>query len=318
MNRRNRSRSMLLTAVSITLLTTLALTLPGVAAAEPKRPVPAAASMKAATTALLKAAEAGDAKVIPLLLRRATDPNAGDSDGWTPLLFATAGGHIEAARALLQGGGDAKRTADDGTSALHLAAARGDVALARVLLGAGADPWAQDARGRSAIAVAQLAGHAAVYEVLVHESSAAGRPAAMPAGPYGPIMGVLQLGMSEEQLRQVLGQRFAQAEISSPNVLRIRRHAVFGGYGELTLTFDAQRRLSGIAYATTVADRLEANAVLLGVEGWAGMPRAIDTQRSNDRIARHDDTHTLTLQYDARATNARIDIQLSAAAAPQR
>lgn len=124
-------------------------------------------------TALMRAAEAGDARIVQLLLDRGADPSATDLwkntplayaiwggspavlklildkgvdvnhrniDGWTPLMLAVTSNNIEAVKSLLAHGADvnAKRPGRDGQTARMLALHLGHADITRLLLEAGA------------------------------------------------------------------------------------------------------------------------------------------------------------------------------------
>lgn len=50
------------------------------------------------------ASECGRTAAVRMLVGAGADPNATDSDGWTPLAFASRGGHITVVKELLDAG----------------------------------------------------------------------------------------------------------------------------------------------------------------------------------------------------------------------
>jgi ankyrin repeat protein len=98
------------------------------------------------STALLFAAQVGDAHSTTLLLAAGANVNDASADGKSALVLATFAGHPAVARVLIDAGADVNQ-AGAGYGALHAAVLRGDVATLRALLAKGADPNAQLTRG---------------------------------------------------------------------------------------------------------------------------------------------------------------------------
>jgi ankyrin repeat protein len=98
------------------------------------------------STALLLAAQVGDAESAALLLAGGADVNDTGADGNSALTLAAFSGHPAIARVLLDGGADPNRAAA-GYTALHAAALRGDLATVQALLSRGADPNARITKG---------------------------------------------------------------------------------------------------------------------------------------------------------------------------
>jgi ankyrin repeat protein len=92
-----------------------------------------------ASTAVLFAAQVGDATSASLLLRAGANVNDTAADGNSALVLATFAGHTEVARVLIDAGAD-PNAAGAGYSALHAAALRGDLATVKALLAKGANP----------------------------------------------------------------------------------------------------------------------------------------------------------------------------------
>ena len=93
-------------------------------------------STSTGTTALMKAAHAGHAEVVKLLLQHGADAAAHDStNGSTALILAAAQGHVECVMLLLAASGTSPAERDsEGRSPILYAARRGDVETLRLLL----------------------------------------------------------------------------------------------------------------------------------------------------------------------------------------
>jgi ankyrin repeat protein len=97
-------------------------------------------------TALLFAAQVGDAVSARILLDAGADVNDTSADGRSALVLAAFAGHSTVARVLIDAGADVD-AAGAGYTALHAATLRGDLATVEALLAKGANPNAQLARG---------------------------------------------------------------------------------------------------------------------------------------------------------------------------
>jgi uncharacterized protein len=121
------------------------------------------------TTPLLRAAKAGDAPVMQLLLEHGANPALPTASGITPLMAAAGNGSssidtrgrykseqqaVGAAELLLAAGADVNARDAQGQTALHGAAAWGYSDLVRSLVAHHADVLAKDARGRTAADIA--------------------------------------------------------------------------------------------------------------------------------------------------------------------
>lgn len=91
------------------------------------------------STALLLAAQVGDAMSAALLLGAGARVDEASADGRSPLVMAVFAGRPEVASVLLEKGAD-PNTMGAGYTALHAAALRGDLASVQALLAKGADP----------------------------------------------------------------------------------------------------------------------------------------------------------------------------------
>jgi ankyrin repeat protein len=98
------------------------------------------------STALVFAAEVGDARSAQHLLAAGANANDTAADGGSALARAAFAGHTEVARVLIDAGADVN-AAGAGYSALHAAALRGDLATVQALLLEGADPNQQLTKG---------------------------------------------------------------------------------------------------------------------------------------------------------------------------
>jgi ankyrin repeat protein len=94
------------------------------------------------STALVFAAEVGDARSAQHLLAAGANANDTAADGGSALARAAFAGHTDVARVLIDAGADVN-AAGAGYSALHAAALRGDLATVQALLLKGADPDAR-------------------------------------------------------------------------------------------------------------------------------------------------------------------------------
>jgi len=91
------------------------------------------------SSALLFAAQSGDAESIKLLLNGGANVNDTAGDGKTALVLAAFSHNTAAAQALLEGGADPD-AGGAGYTALHAAALRGDLSTVKALLAKGANP----------------------------------------------------------------------------------------------------------------------------------------------------------------------------------
>lgn len=98
------------------------------------------------SSALILAAQTGNAATVRRLLAAGANPNDTAADGKSALVTAAFSGHTEAALLLLGAGADLNAAAA-GYTALHAAALRGDVALVKALLERGANPNLTQTKG---------------------------------------------------------------------------------------------------------------------------------------------------------------------------
>jgi ankyrin repeat protein len=98
------------------------------------------------STALLFAAQTGDAESARRLLGAGANPNDAAADGNSALVVAIFSGHGDVARVLLDGGAD-PNAGGAGYAPLHVTALRGDAATAKALLAKGANPNVQLTKG---------------------------------------------------------------------------------------------------------------------------------------------------------------------------
>ena len=94
-------------------------------------------------TALMRAAEAGDAESVQRLIDAGANVNATDMSGRTALMWAALGGHAGVVRLLLYAGADAHASHKNGVTAFMLAQARGHTNVETILhavTGEGEDP----------------------------------------------------------------------------------------------------------------------------------------------------------------------------------
>jgi ankyrin repeat protein len=98
-------------------------------------------------SALMLAAQQGDADMVARLIAAGADINATNPNGGTPLMYASLGGNPEVTAQLLAAGARPGEKAKLGWTALAVAAVKGRTDVIRVLLEAGADQQVQDTYG---------------------------------------------------------------------------------------------------------------------------------------------------------------------------
>jgi ankyrin repeat protein len=169
-------------------LAVLLIALAGVATAQDKPPLVAAAQAQDSaqalaligqgadvnarssdgTTALHWAAHYGDAALVEQLLKHHANPNAVNDYGSTPMTEAANFGNPAILEKMLKAGGSANSANPDGQSALMLVARTGNVEAARLLLRHGADVNAREKfRGQTALHWAAAQSQAAMVKELV-------------------------------------------------------------------------------------------------------------------------------------------------------
>jgi ankyrin repeat protein len=135
-------------------------------------------------TALMTAAENGDAEIVKLLLAAKANPNTPDGYGMTALAHAARRGQTETARLLLAAGAKAETTDKGGRTPLMYAAMNGNAPIVQLLLGKGARAAAKDTKGETALLLAaKYSGSAEVARLLARagggsEKDGQGRTAA--------------------------------------------------------------------------------------------------------------------------------------------
>ena len=99
------------------------------------------------------AAEQGNVVALKKYIEASQDPNAGDSEGWTPLIWASHRMHPEAVKYLISMGADVNAREINGGSALY--AGVGWPEIVGLLLANGADVNLQDRLGRTPLDIAR-------------------------------------------------------------------------------------------------------------------------------------------------------------------
>jgi ankyrin repeat protein len=102
-------------------------------------------------SALLLAADAGDAELVRALLDKEADVNVSNKDGWTPLFFAANRGKADFVRALLDKGADINAKSVRGGTPLMVAARSGSAEAIELLIARGAEVQAKNAEGKTAL-----------------------------------------------------------------------------------------------------------------------------------------------------------------------
>lgn len=115
---------------------------------------------KDGVTLLMRAASAGRADMVQLLLAKGARVSAKTSGGVDALMMACVGGYAEAAGSLITAKADVRATDNQGRTALMAAASSGNRTAMEALLKAGADIAAKDASGGTALTYAAAEGHA--------------------------------------------------------------------------------------------------------------------------------------------------------------
>jgi ankyrin repeat protein len=138
-------------------------------------------TLGAGTTPLMRAARAGDAEVMRLLLRKGADPKLTTKDGNTALMFAAGVGYrdkntrgseseaLEALQVSLEAGLDLRHTNTRGETALHGAASRGADTIVQFLVDRGAGLNAKTKQGFTPLDIAL--GKASVAQLPVPKDS---------------------------------------------------------------------------------------------------------------------------------------------------
>lgn len=121
-------------------------------------------------TALMAAANRGDAALVRALLDLGADANAVNRAGGTALMYAAWSGDLGSVQLLLDNGAEINRQAIDGWSALMMAAAQGHDHAVRLLLERGADVNASDNHAWTSLMRAVYRGYEETVKVLAHHS----------------------------------------------------------------------------------------------------------------------------------------------------
>lgn len=101
---------------------------------------------------LIQSSQKGQILEVKTTLAIGGDPDARDTNKWTPLMWASERGHREVARALVEHGADVNARATDGSTALMLAAIAGDKHLVKLLVENAADVNARSSDGLTPLA----------------------------------------------------------------------------------------------------------------------------------------------------------------------
>ncbi len=115
---------------------------------------------------LMKAAWAGNVKVVKLFLQSGAVISDTDNDGETPLMVACHSGNAEVAKLLLENGAEIEAQAKNGWTALMVAAKEGRFKCIELLAGRGADLNKRNNAGNNAVDIALQYKHTEVYNYL--------------------------------------------------------------------------------------------------------------------------------------------------------
>ena len=197
-------------------------------------------------SALVHAAEAGDTKMMRLLLDSGAATGAAEADlsgavlsglalsglalsGKTPLLVAVSAGRpmVEAVRLLLERGADVNVTDGDGVSALMTATVSGEQRLVELLLDHGADPDGTDVDGRTPLTVATGEGRRGIAALLLARGA---DPLLAPEGA-APLVLAVERAVGEEDLLLIKlllesGADAASSDSRGRTVIEIARERV--------------------------------------------------------------------------------------------
>jgi Raf kinase inhibitor-like YbhB/YbcL family protein len=121
---------------------------------------------KDGVTLLMRAASAGRADMVSLLLSKGADVNARTSGGVSALMMACVGGYEDAAGSLIAAQADVRASDNQGRTALMAAASSGSKVALEALLKAGADVGVKDASGGTALTYAAAEGQADAAIIL--------------------------------------------------------------------------------------------------------------------------------------------------------
>ena len=102
-------------------------------------------------TALMWAAELGNAKIVGILMNGKANPNKADKAGRMALMLSAKNGHANIAKALLDYGANVNAADKEGKTALMLSAKNGHANIAKALLDYGANVNAADKAGNTAL-----------------------------------------------------------------------------------------------------------------------------------------------------------------------
>ncbi|KAK1248783.1 hypothetical protein MKX08_007003 [Trichoderma sp. CBMAI-0020] len=108
---------------------------------------------------------------ITSLLSNEHDPNARDSNGYTPFIWAVNKGHEAIVQLLLEKGADVEAKEMRGQTPLSIAVERGDKAIIQLLLEKGANVEAKDRRGYTPLLLAIGRGDKAIIQLLLKKGA---------------------------------------------------------------------------------------------------------------------------------------------------
>lgn len=186
--------------------------------------------------ALHRAAAAGDAEMVELLLDHSAAVDPVSHVGRTPLHLAAEAGHLAAAEALLDHRARPGPVNADGETPLHLAARHGHVEVVRLLLARGADPNAMGEYIGSPLHEAAAHGRLAAAEALLERGALANAQSRGSATGWTPWHEARRAGHGAlaELLRRHGGEDRARGPID------IQRAAAAGYIGRVQTLLDTE------------------------------------------------------------------------------
>ncbi|MGE0207196.1 MAG: ankyrin repeat domain-containing protein [Candidatus Babeliales bacterium] len=122
-------------------------------------------------TVLMEASNAGETKLVKLLIEHGAQVNLVDKYGNTALMRAADTGHLEIVQYLLEHGAEIDHVDEYGNSALRKAARNGHTQVVKLLLDHGADINQRNSYGGTLLMAASYSGHADIVKILLERGA---------------------------------------------------------------------------------------------------------------------------------------------------